>query len=220
MPTASWEGKLSIGGVTTSEQINVTAPNQKLTKLQINPAFACVLSTRTDNATGIVTLATGHGITTANKIMFAWLVAGVWTYRYGSAVTAAGSTTVSFNAGAGTNLPIATTAGIISIQNREEMIINQLPSTYKALNFQVSDQTLVILGLDVTGLGTPTYYPYVVTPTAPLQFIAGMVRSDAPITGSAGLITRTESAGDQMRSVDFYNLVTSKVNASGIVLHN
>jgi len=58
------------------------------------------LSTRTDNDTGIVTLATGHGIETADVVDVYW-VGGI---RYGMDATVAANA-VTVDGGAGDNLP-------------------------------------------------------------------------------------------------------------------
>ena len=76
--------------------------------LETTPA-ACAsgtLTTRTDNDTGVATVATGHGITTSD------VVDVVWTggKRVGCTVTATTSTTISIDAGSGDNLPVTTTA--------------------------------------------------------------------------------------------------------------
>lgn len=217
---AAWRGRMTIGGKTYQEVINYNADNMKSVNRSLVSALPCQLTTRTDNDTGILTLATGHGITAADFIGFAWLVGSTWTYRYNVDITAAGGTTLGIDIGNGTNLPANLTSGFVMIRQREEMIVNQLPSTWKAMLFGSTKECLCVLTLDVAALDTPTYYPYIITPTAPLEWITGIGRGKLPIIGAAGLIAKVEAAGDQLRQVDFYNLDTVANAVTGTVLHD
>ncbi len=218
---ASWRGKLSIGGKSYSENIDLSSDNRVAVSRDLAVALAAQLTTRTDNDTGVLTVATGHGITGADFVGFAWLVAGVWTYRYNVDVTAVTSNTISIDLGAGTNLPDNLTNGFVMVRQREEMIVNQLPSTWQAMNFGSTKDCLMVLTLDVVALDTPTYYPYILTKNDPLSFIQGIGRGKLPISGAAGLITKVEASGDQLRQVDFYNLDAAVVNSvTGDVLIN
>ena len=67
------------------------------------------LTTRTDDNTGIVTVASGHGITGSDTVDVYWAAGR----RYGVDVTATDATTISIDLGAGDNLPAASTAVVI-----------------------------------------------------------------------------------------------------------
>jgi hypothetical protein len=72
---------------------------------------AGTLSTRTSDSVGIATVASGHGITTSDTVAVFW----VGGYRYGVAVSASDSTTISLGSGgAGDNLPAATTPIVVA----------------------------------------------------------------------------------------------------------
>jgi hypothetical protein len=70
------------------------------------------LTTRTDDNTGIVTVASGHGITGSDTVDVYWAAGR----RYGVDVTATDATTISIDLGAGDNLPTASTAVVICKQ--------------------------------------------------------------------------------------------------------
>ncbi len=70
---------------------------------------AGTLTTRTDDNTGVVTVSSGHGITTSDTVDVYW----DGGRRYGVDVTAQDSTTISIDLGAGDNLPTTSTAVVI-----------------------------------------------------------------------------------------------------------
>lgn len=67
------------------------------------------LTTRTDNNTGVVTVAAGHGITAADTVDVYWSTGR----RYGVDVTAVGGTTIDIDLGSGDNLPAQSTAVVV-----------------------------------------------------------------------------------------------------------
>ena len=67
------------------------------------------LTTRTDDNTGIVTVASGHGITASDTVDVYWSGGR----RYGVDVTATAATTIDIDLGRGDNLPAASTAVVI-----------------------------------------------------------------------------------------------------------
>lgn len=70
---------------------------------------AGTLTTRTDANTGIVTVSSGHGITTSDTVDVYWATGR----RYGVDVTAQDSTTISIDIGSGDDLPSTSTAVVI-----------------------------------------------------------------------------------------------------------
>jgi hypothetical protein len=95
---------LSIG---SGSQV-VSADTNNPFEVVIPKAIAGALSTRTDADTGIVTVASGHGITDADTVDI--YDATGQLLRKDMDVTATDATTISINAGTGTDLPVATTA--------------------------------------------------------------------------------------------------------------
>lgn len=75
------------------------------------------LTTRTDDNTGIVTVASGHGITGSDTVDVYWAAGR----RYGVDVTATDATTISIDLGAGDNLPTASTAVVVV----KQVIVNK-----------------------------------------------------------------------------------------------
>lgn len=73
--------------------------------LEFPAALAGTLTTRTDNTTGVITVAS-HTLTTSD-LLDVYFAGGV---RRGCTISAVTSTTISFNSGAGDNLPVVNSA--------------------------------------------------------------------------------------------------------------
>ena len=112
MPTVNYGITLNVGGVSVGSQIAVSGDHPNPYEVPLPVGKAGTLTTRTDNDTGVATVASGHGVTTSDKVDIYWS-GGI---RYGMTVTATTSTTISVDAGAGDNLPVATTALVVSKQ--------------------------------------------------------------------------------------------------------
>jgi len=113
MPTLNYKVELSGLGAQILGEISRAADGGDIRgPVTIPKGKAGTLSTRTDANTGIATVASGHGITTSDLVDVYW-DGGM---RYGMTVTAAGSTTISFDGGAGDNLPILTNQIVVSKQ--------------------------------------------------------------------------------------------------------
>lgn len=97
-------GGISIG---SGSQV-ITADTNNPFEVTIPKAIAGTLSTRTDADTGIVTVASGHGITGSDTVDIYNSTGQL--LRKDMDVTATDATTISINAGTGTDLPSATTA--------------------------------------------------------------------------------------------------------------
>jgi len=93
-------GGLTIGSTSLPE---ATTPNPY--EEPIPAAKAGTLTTRTDNDTGIVTVASGHGITTSDTVDLYDSTGQL--IQKDVDVTATTSTTISIDAGVGSNLPAA-----------------------------------------------------------------------------------------------------------------
>lgn len=113
----------------------------------VGPAATGTLTVRTDNDTGTVTAATGHGIVTADKVDIYWDGGS----RYSMAATVTGDSVV-LDAGAGDNLPLVGTAVTLMKQNVETPTITgdnissfgvKAPNYAGTVLFQQADGTLI-----------------------------------------------------------------------------
>ena len=87
------------------------------------------LTTRTDANTGVVTVESGHGITTSDTVDVYW----DGGRRYGVDVTATTGTTISVDLGTGTDLPVV---------NTDVVIVKQVP-----INVTIDGDNAKIVGV-------------------------------------------------------------------------
>lgn len=87
--------------------------------IDLPAGIAGTLTTRTDNDTGVITVASGHGITTSDVVTVFWTGGS----RYKLTVTATTSTTISVDVGAGTNLPTANTAVVVGKEITSTLVV-------------------------------------------------------------------------------------------------
>jgi len=112
MPTGTMTTQISIGGIVATSTATRTESGQISHEVTLPAGKAGTLSTRTDDNTGIATLALGHGITDADTVDVYW----VGGCRYGMTVTAYDTTTVSIDLGAGDNFPTVDAAIVVTPQ--------------------------------------------------------------------------------------------------------
>jgi hypothetical protein len=110
MPTLNYSVSVSGLGGTISQNIPRTADAGGNRDVSLPVGYSGTLSTRTDNNTGTVTLAGGHGISTGDKVDIYWAT-GV---QYNVTVGTVSVNSMPFDLGVGDNLPIATTAVVVS----------------------------------------------------------------------------------------------------------
>jgi hypothetical protein len=110
MSTATVRWNCVIGGRTLSGLQSRTDESIELQEIDIPAGKAGTLTTRTDDNTGVITVASGHGITDADTVVVSW-DGGI---QRGVDVTATTATTISIDLGVGTNLPIATSAVVVA----------------------------------------------------------------------------------------------------------
>lgn len=132
MPNAQYSVSVSCGGVTISASIVETADHPQSYEVPLPAAKAGTLSTRTDNTSGVLTVASGHGITTSNKVDIYWN-GGM---RYGCTVSATASTTITFASGSGDNLPTQGDAITVAPQ--------------VTVNTQIDGDAIKILAIDLS----------------------------------------------------------------------
>lgn len=99
----------TIAGVSIAGNVTRNGESPLPLDTELPAGKAGTLTTRTDNDTGIVTVASGHGITTSDKVSLFWAGAS----RQGMTVTATSATTISVDVGTGTSLPAASTAVVV-----------------------------------------------------------------------------------------------------------
>jgi hypothetical protein len=104
------------------------------------------LSTRTDNTDGELTMAAGHGITTAAVIDLYWTVGGVMGVRYGVVVGTVATNAVPISGGAGDNLPIATTPITAVLPTTANVLIDGDNTKLLAIELKTTDTTLRTAG--------------------------------------------------------------------------
>jgi hypothetical protein len=110
--TATVTIRTQIAGQTISQSISRTEEHESRVSIAVPAGKAGTLTTRTDDNTGVATVASGHGVTTSDVVSVFWSGGS----RYGMTVSATTSTTISVDGGSGDNLPTATTAIIVSKQ--------------------------------------------------------------------------------------------------------
>jgi hypothetical protein len=126
------------GGVVLQQGFNIEAEHPNPFEVAVPAAVAGTLSTRTDNDTGVLTVASGHGITTDDTVDL--YDASGDLIRKDMDVTAVTGTTISIDAGSGSNLPSATTAVIVCKQT----LITSLIAG--------DDIQFIVIGLDLPGV--------------------------------------------------------------------
>jgi hypothetical protein len=99
-----------IGGATVDAVIDRTEEQGATTQIPLPAGVPGTLTTRTDDDTGVVTVASGHGITTSDTVTLFW-AGGI---RRRMAVTATTATTISIDLGSGDNLPLQSSVCVIS----------------------------------------------------------------------------------------------------------
>lgn len=110
MPSAAATLSATMGGVSFSGAITRSGETPQALSVVLPAAKAGSLTTRTDNDTGVVTLSTGHSITTGMVVDVYWVdSSGDDQCRYNMDATVA-TNAVTVDGGAGANLPTATTA--------------------------------------------------------------------------------------------------------------
>ncbi len=110
MATSNLTISATVGGVSYNS-LNPSTAHGAITHYpptSIPAAKAGTLSTRTDNDTGILTMASGHGITTGARLDVHWVDAnGVNRCRRGLVVGTVSVNSVPIDGGSGDNLPAA-----------------------------------------------------------------------------------------------------------------
>lgn len=129
-------------------------------------------------SSSVITLATGHGLTTANKVAVAWSTSS----RIGMTISAydATSITVTNSTGAGDSLPTSSTAACVvgnavdcpdisfDGDNASFLIVKSSAGTWCKVNFLKADSTTSILIKELTAANPGYYWSYLSGVTPPI----------------------------------------------------
>ena len=111
MANGSINSTMTIGEMTISGAVARTADGTLTHEVALPAGTAGTLTTRTDNDTGVATLASGHGLSTSDVVDVYW-DGGV---RYGMTATVAGDA-ITVDLGAGDNLPSQDDVVVVTLQ--------------------------------------------------------------------------------------------------------
>jgi len=104
LANASQTNSLSTSQGTFENRVNITADGELIKNPVIGPAKVGSLTTRTNNTQGVITLVTGHGLTTGKKDIYWTNVDGTKGSRYNVDGTIS-TDALTITGGAGDNLP-------------------------------------------------------------------------------------------------------------------
>lgn len=110
MPTAVIQSSSQIAGLSISGTVSRTADSQLGHEIALPAGTAGTLTTRTDNDTGVATLDSGHGLSTADVVDVYW-DGGM---RYGMLATVDGDA-ITVDGGAGDDLPSQDDAVVVTV---------------------------------------------------------------------------------------------------------
>lgn len=133
MPGGTFNTNINVAGVAITGAVSYTDEGGMAIEIPVPAGAAGTLTTRTDNETGTLTMASGgHGITTGAIIDLFWSGGS----RHGILVGTVSGTSVPIgadNSGTGDNLPSTSTALVASVQ--------------KAFNCAIDGDELALLGI-------------------------------------------------------------------------
>ena len=176
----------------------------------VAPGKAGTVSLRTDNNTGELTMGAGHGINTGDILNIHWRI-GTTNYcqRKVTAGTVAGNT-VPVDLGVGDDLPVLTTAVVVSVQRVEKVTANA--AGLQIMGLLAQDLTgVAVEGVQLefkTGAGTVAY--------SPLLKLGDLVQSDvaageANPLGATDIATITMTNGNSTLPIDLQILIGENV---------
>lgn len=140
---ANYNIVLQAGSDSITENSLITADTPNPLNVDLPAAKAGALTTRTDANTGIITLASGHGITTSH-IVDLYDTAGTTRIRKNMTVTAADDTTITVDGGSGTDLPVVSTP--LNVGRQIPFLPTILPDTIQLLGIQLKLPGAVTVG--------------------------------------------------------------------------
>lgn len=220
----SYRNVSTIDGISYSRSGQILAPGSSEVSATLSAALEGILSTRTDANTGVITLPTGHGITSADTVGIGWTISGSFSYRYGVDVTAAGSTTIGIDVGTGADLPPASTPVVVFkvIADQSDPNNSIVPVSVAG---NVTDWPAFLLGGNRDFLAIlnfddgPTTIVAYIYKQKPRSYITGM--NEVSSLNCWNLLTGTGtdgvSADIDLSSIELYNFNTQPVNVDFVV---
>ena len=152
--TTTYSLSVQGGGISVQQSVTRNGDLTVAAQVTLPAGKSGTLTTRTDDNTGIVTVASGHGITGSDTVDVYWAAGR----RYGVDVTATDATTISIDLGAGDNLPTASTAVVICKQVVANVMLDGDNAKLVVVNFAVpgnsSSKSRVTFFDAVTGGGS------------------------------------------------------------------
>jgi hypothetical protein len=139
MPQFRLNKNATASGLSFASLVTVDSDAAIPVQLTLAAAKTGTLTTRTDDNTGELTLESGHGVTTGQRIDVYWSTGK----RYGMTVGTVAALVVPIDGGAGDNLPIATTA--MTAQVPEEVAFSVVGNSLKALAAYATRRSMVTL---------------------------------------------------------------------------
>jgi len=212
MPQAIQSSKGLVGGGL------ILQPNQKSRVCEhvspylftLDPGKAGTVTLRTDNNTGELTLAGGHGILTGDVVNIHWRIGTTNYCQRKVTVGAVAGNVVPIDAGMGDDLPPLTTAIVCCKQRSEKVTVNS--SGLQILGLLAKDLIgVAVEGVQLgftTGAGTVAY--------APLLSLDDLVQSDvaageANPLGGTDIATLTMTNGSATLPIDVSILIGENV---------
>lgn len=198
----------TIDGVRYTRETLQTSDNKGGSSPDVAAAKTGQLTTRTDNDTGVLTMAGGHGIITGNLVDVYWTVGGVNFSRTGMTATVAVNA-VTVDGGSGDNLPTNLTNVTAMVPHSEDLscvgdnvqeIVISSP-VYGNVTFAESDGTTLLGTIELTpdDAGSPNYTYHWWPGKGETNPLAGD-------TVGKILFSHGDSAGaNEMTAVVFYN---------------
>jgi len=124
MPTATINNRTTVDGRTYTRATTMAADGTVLKeKTALAAAKVGALTTRTDANTGELTMASGHGITTGQRLDVYWDVGGTKGHRRGMTVGTVASLAVPIDGGVGDDLPADESAITACVPTEEEFLV-------------------------------------------------------------------------------------------------
>lgn len=120
MPTLNYSVAVTGLGGSISQNVPRTADAGGIREVSLPIGYSGTLTTRTDNDTGTVTLASGHAITTGANVDIYWS-GGV---QYNVTVGTVSTNSMPFDSGVGDNLPAQSTAVVVSVRTQINLDID------------------------------------------------------------------------------------------------
>ena len=131
--TTTYSLSVQGGGISVQQSVTRNGDLTVAAQVTLPAGKSGTLTTRTDDNTGQLTVASGHGITASDTVDVYWSGGR----RYGVDVTAVASTTIDIDLGSGDNLPAAATAVVVCKQVVANVMIDGDNAKLVVVNFAV-----------------------------------------------------------------------------------